>query len=46
MDKKFREDLNYFIEQATTKRGKELDPEFPDELKHLDFFFLHSKEEI
>lgn len=46
MDKKFWEDLNYFIEQATAKRGKELDSEYPDESKHLDFFFLRTREEL
>ena len=40
MKQKYIEDLNYFLNFAEQKRGKKLDKKFPNELVHLDFYFL------
>ena len=46
MKQKYIEDLNYFLNFAEQKREKKLDKKFPNELVHLDFYFLHSKDEL
>ena len=46
MKQRYLEDLNYFLNCANQKRGKKLDKKFPNETIHLDFYFLHSKEEL
>lgn len=46
MKKRYQEDLEYFLNLAEQKRGKELDKEYPKETMHLDFYFNHSKEEL
>ena len=46
MKQRYLEDLNYFLNCANKKRGKKLDKKFPNETIHLDFYFLHSKEEL
>lgn len=46
MKQKYIEDLNYFLNFAEQKRGKKLDKKFPNELVHLDFYFLHDKNEL
>ncbi len=46
MKQKYLDDLNYFLDYATQKRGKKLDKKFPNETIHLDFYFLHSKGEL
>lgn len=46
MEQQYQEDLEYFIEQTETKRGEKKDSRYPDEYKHLDFYFLHTKEEM
>ncbi len=46
MDKKYQEDLDYFLNFAESKRGKELDKKYYNESIHLDFYFLHSKKEL
>lgn len=46
MDKRYQEDLDYFLNFAESKRGKELDKKYYNESMHLDFYFLHSKKEL
>lgn len=46
MDKRYQEDLDYFLNFAERKRGKELDKKYYNESMHLDFYFLHSKKEL
>ena len=46
MDKRYQEDLDYFLNFAENKRGKELDKKYYNESMHLDFYFLHSKKEL
>lgn len=46
MKQKYIEDLNYFLNFAEQKRGKKLDKKFPNELVHLDFYFLHNRDEL
>lgn len=46
MKQKYIEDLNYFLNFAEQKRGKKLDKKFSNELVHLDFYFLHDKNEL
>ena len=43
MNKRYQEDLDYFLNFAESERGKELDKKYPNESMHLDFYFLHSK---
>ena len=46
MDKRYQEDLDYYLNFAESKRGKELDKKYYNESMHLDFYFLHSKKEL
>lgn len=46
MNKRYQEDLDYFLNFAESKRGKELDKKYYNESMHLDFYFLHSKKEL
>ena len=46
MNERYQEDLDYFLNFAESKRGKELDKKYPNESMHLDFYFLHSKNEL
>ena len=46
MNKRYQEDLDYFLNFAESERGKELDKKYPNESMHLDFYFLHSKNEL
>lgn len=46
MDKRYQEDLDYFLNFAESKRGKELDKKYYNESMHLDFYFLHSKKKL
>lgn len=46
MNGRYQEDLDYFLNFAESKRGKELDKKYPNESMHLDFYFLHSKNEL
>ena len=46
MDNRYQEDLDYFLNFAESKRGKELDKKYYNESMHLDFYFLHSKKEL
>lgn len=46
MDKRYQEDLDYFLNFAESKRGKELDKKYYNESMHLDFYLLHSKKEL
>ena len=46
MNKRYQEDLDYFLNFAESKRGKELDKKYYNESIHLDFYFLHSKKEL
>lgn len=45
MDKFFKEDLDYFLAKAVAKKG-EIDPDYPDEANHINFYFLHSRREL
>lgn len=46
MEKKYKEDLEYFLNYVELKRGMELDKKYPNESMHIDFYFLHSKSEL
>ena len=46
MKKKYIEDLEYFLNYVELKRGSNLDKNYPNESMHLDFYFLHSKNEL
>lgn len=46
MNERYQEDLDYFLNFAERKRGKELDKKYYNESMHLDFYFLHSKKEL
>ena len=46
MKKQYQEDLEYFLDYVDRKRGKSLDKKYPNESMHLDFYFLHSKNEL
>ena len=46
MNERYQEDLDYFLNFAESERGKELDKKYPNESMHLDFYFLHSKNEL
>lgn len=46
MNKRYQEDLDYFLNFAESKRRKELDKKYYNESMHLDFYFLHSKKEL
>ena len=46
MQKKYQEDLKEFIKLAETKRGLLNDKDFPEEYWHLNFYQLHTKEEL
>lgn len=42
----FRQDLDFFLNKASAKRGHIVDPDNPDETNHLNFYFLHDREEL
>jgi len=45
MKDKYKEELKYFLDMASKKR-RNADKEYPNESNHLDFYLLHSKEEL
>lgn len=46
MKKRYQDDLKYFLDYVELKRGRKLDIKYPNEAMHLDFYFLHNKNEL